>query len=165
MTHSAPIGAPHCAKEDIWHNNMLNPNGATILIPAHALNFTYHDDPEHYNPDRYLSYTALSVDLARSPEYENRDHYTFGSGRRNCVGIHLAERTLWRMIAQILWAFDIEPERENGEAVGLDVDAYEDGLLLTPLPFRVRLVARSRKHAEVVRKVVAERGEDLKKWE
>ncbi|KAF2029003.1 cytochrome P450 [Setomelanomma holmii] len=103
-----PIGAPHCAKEDVWYNGMLVPKGATIILPAYALNFTYHDDPEIYNPDRYLNHSKLSAALAASPDYGNRDHYTFGSGRRNCVGIHLAERTLWRMIAQILWAFKIE---------------------------------------------------------
>jgi hypothetical protein len=148
-----------------WYNGMLIPKGATVLIPAYALNFTYHQDPEKDNSGRYLNYSKLSVELAQSPDYGNRNHYTFGSGRRNCVSIHLAERTLCRMIAQILWAFEIEPAMGNGDVIELDEHAYEDRLLLlTPLPFKVRLVPRSREHAEVVRKVVMEREEYLKKW-
>lgn len=135
-------------------------------VPAYALNFTYHADPETYNPDRYLDHTKLSAALAASPNYGNRDHYTFGSGRRNCVGIHLAERTLWRMIAQILWAFNIEHAvDEHGKLVELDESAYVDGLLLAPMPFQIRLVPRSREHADVIRRAVAESEEYLMRWE
>ncbi|KAH7407061.1 cytochrome P450 oxidoreductase-like protein [Phaeosphaeria sp. MPI-PUGE-AT-0046c] len=161
-----PIGAPHCAKEDVWYKGMLIPKGATIIIPAYSLNFTYHTDPETYNPDRYLDYSKLSVALAASPDYGNRDHYTFGSGRRNCVGVHLAERSLWRMIAQILWAFKIEQAvDEHGKLIELDEKAYMDGFLLAPLPFKVRLVPRSKEHADVVRGAVAESEKYLEKWE
>jgi hypothetical protein len=56
------------------------------------------------------------------------------------VGIHHAERTLWGMIAQILWVFRIEKEIDDeGKEVELDEQAYKDGLLLllSPKKFRV----------------------------
>ena len=90
---------------------------------------------------------------AGSPDYENRDHYTYGSGRRICVGIHLAERTQWRLIARLLWAFNIEPaiDEKTGKEVELDTEAFTDGLVTRPLPFQVRFVPRSAKHVDVIR--------------
>ena len=70
------------------------------------------------------------------------------------------------MIAQILWAFNIEQAvDEHGKLIKLDESAYLDGLLLTPMPFQIRLVSRSREHADVVRRAVAESEEYLKRWE
>jgi hypothetical protein len=31
VTRSTPIGAPHCAKEDVWYRGMLIPKDATII--------------------------------------------------------------------------------------------------------------------------------------
>jgi cytochrome P450 len=145
---------------------MLIPKGATIIMPTYALNFTYHDDPNTYNPDRYLQHPKLAVEYAAASDYNNRDHYTFGSGRRICVGIHLAERTLWRMIAQILWAFEIkQPIDEHGNQVDLDETAYTDGMVLSLKPFMVRLTPRSAKHAEIVMKAAEESKDFLRQWE
>jgi hypothetical protein len=70
------------------------------------------------------------------------------------------------MIAQILWAFNIEEAvDEHGKRIELDESAYMDGLLLTPMPFQIRLVPRSKEHADVVRSVVAESEKYLKRWE
>lgn len=70
------------------------------------------------------------------------------------------------MIAQILWAFNIEQAvDEHGKLIELDESAYMDGLLLAPKPFQIRLVPRSREHAEVVRSAVAESEEYLQRWE
>lgn len=146
---------------------MLIPKDATVFIPAYALNHSTHKDPEIYNPDRYLNHPRLAMDYAGSPDYKNRDHYSYGAGRRICVGIHLAERTQWRITARLLWAFKIEPavDEATGEKIELDTNAYEDGFLSEPDPFRVRFVPRSEKHAEVLRREFKEVEEFLKKWE
>lgn len=103
---------------------------------------------------------------AGSPDYENRDHYAYGAGRRICVGIHLAERTQWRITARMLWAFDIKPALdEKGDEIELDTDAYEDGLLIQPKKYQVRFLPRSEKHLEVVRREYEAVEEFLKRWE
>jgi cytochrome P450 len=140
---------------------MLIPKDATVFLPIYALHHTYYSDANIYNPDRYLGHLRSSSEYAIMSNYENRDHYAFGSGRRFCIGINLAERSLWRMIAQILWTFKIE-EVQGAE---LDIDAYEGSIAIAPMSFKVRLVPRSMRHAEIVRNVSTEAKEFLARWE
>jgi cytochrome P450 len=156
-----PNGIPYRAKENVWYNGMLIPKNATVFLPIYALNHTYYSDADTYNPDRYLGHPKSSSEYAVRPDYENRDHYTFGSGRRFCIGIHLAERSLWRMIAQILWAFKIE----KVPSAVLDLDAYDGGIAFTPTAFKVRLAPRSARHIEVVQEASAEAKQFLSRWE
>ena len=96
----------------------------------------------------------------------NRDHYSYGAGRRICPGIHLAERTQWRVVAKLLWAFDIRPGLDDeGNEVELDTDAYAKGFLTQPLPYKVRFVPRSEKHKEIIRRDLKEVEDFLRKWE
>jgi cytochrome P450 len=145
---------------------MLIPKDATIFIPAYALHQTHYPDPETYNPDRYLNHPKPASHYAASPDYANRDHYAYGAGRRICVGIHLAERTQWKLVASLLWAFSIEQVvDEEGRVCELDPDAYTEGLTYEPLPFRVKMVVRSERHAEVVRRGFEGIRDFLKEWE
>jgi len=158
-----PASIPYCAKENVWYDGMLIPKNATVFVPVYALHHTYYPDPETYNPDRFLDQPELSVDYVAS---KNRDHYAFGAGRRVYAGIHLAERTLWRTIAQILWGFNIEQAvEENGDKIDLDEDAYTETLSWPPDPFQVRFIPRSEKHARVMRDASSEAEEYLGQWE
>lgn len=161
-----PTGVPYRAKEDAWFDGMLIPKEATVFMPVYALNHTYYTDPATYNPDRYLNHPKHSTEYAISSDYENRDHYAFGAGRRICVGMHLGERTLWRIIAQILWAFKIEQAvDETGQLIELDIHGYTDGIVYAPKPYMVRFISRSEKHADVIRKVASEAKSYFKQWE
>ncbi|TDZ38246.1 Cytochrome P450 monooxygenase yanC [Colletotrichum spinosum] len=171
MRPIVPSGVPHRSKEDRWYDGMLIPAGSTIFIPPATLNYdeNYVTDSSTYNPDRYLpTADRLAPELSASSKYEERDHYSYGAGRRMCVGIHLAERSQWRMIAQMLWAFNIEPEiGPDGKPMEVKTgnDVYEDGFLNGPKDYMVRIVPRSEKHAEVVRATFAETEPDLARWE
>lgn len=82
--------------------------------------------------------------------------------------MHLAERTLWRGIASILWGFQIEPgvdDEGNKMNIHLREEAYGHGLSSTPKPFAIRLVPRSEKHTAVVRQAALEVEDFLKQWE
>ncbi|KAF2827089.1 cytochrome P450 oxidoreductase-like protein [Ophiobolus disseminans] len=161
-----PNGLPHRATGDSWYDGMLIPKDATVIIPIWALNHTYYPEPSTYNPDRYINHRKSSSEYAVAAEFEHRDHYAFGSGRRFCVGIHLGERTLWRSVAQLLWAFNIEPAVDaDGEPVPLNTDAYEGDFASAPMPFKVRIVPRSPKHAEIVQRAAADVQDHLKQWE
>lgn len=150
---------------------MLIPAGSAIFIPPAALNFDplFAPDPDSYNPDRHLARAGmLAPELAASPRYEERDHYSYGAGRRMCVGIHLAERSQWRVVAQLLWAFSIEPEigpGGNPVEVRTGYEAYDEGFLHVPLEYKVRLVPRSEEHANVVRRSFQRTEPGLEKWE
>ncbi|KAK2007388.1 cytochrome P450 2D18 [Colletotrichum eremochloae] len=167
----APSGMPHVATRDQVYDNFLIPAGSTVFIPAYGLNHQpdSFSEPEAYNPDRYLPVAhKLASELAASPNYSERDHYSYGAGRRLCPGVHMAERTQWRLIAQILWAFRIERAiGEDGTVIEPDTSyaAYDDGFLSSPKEYRVRFVPRSEKHAEVVRREFREIEGFLKQYE
>lgn len=124
---SAPLGVPHRASQDEWYKGMLIPKDARVIIALQLIHETYYADPSVYNPARYINHPKLANSYSNSPDYENRDHYAYGAGRRICVGIPLAERVQWSILARVLWGFRIE----EGD-VKLDVDAYTDGRMCTP---------------------------------
>ncbi|OAG03879.1 cytochrome P450 oxidoreductase-like protein [Paraphaeosphaeria sporulosa] len=163
-----PTGVPVRVNRDDWFDGYLIPKDSAVFCPAYNIhmNADLYPDPHNYNPDRYLNRPLLAMSYAGSPDYENRDHYSYGAGRRICVGIHLAERTLWRLTARLLWAYSIKPELdEKGNELEIDTDAYDDGLLCCPKPFNVRFVPRSEKHVEVIKKDFEAVEDYLKTWE
>jgi hypothetical protein len=95
--------------------------------------------------------------LAAAANYDARDHYGYGSGRRLCPGIHLAERNLFLGMAKLLWGFDITPGKdENGrvkssESVVVDpVAAYNEGFLVCAHPFSCEFTVRSENRRETI---------------
>jgi hypothetical protein len=66
----------------------------------------------------------------------------------------------------MLRAFSIEQAVDRyGKVIELDPDAYEVGMTAEPLPFKVRIVPRTAKHADVVRKAASDAQEYLRMWE
>jgi cytochrome P450 len=56
---------------------------------------------------------------------QTTDLYGYGSGRRLCPGIHLAERNLFLGIAKLLWAFDSASGKdEAGRTITPDTVEY-----------------------------------------
>lgn len=144
---------------------MLIPKDATVVIPTFLGRLSY-EEGDTYNPDRYLNHPRLAMDYAASSDYEKRDHYAYGAGRRICAGIHLAERTQWRIFAKLLWAFTIEPgvDERTGEVVELDTEAYDDNFAPWPIPFKLNFVPRSQKHVEIIQKEFQDVRPYLESW-
>lgn len=138
MPTAVSAALPHAATTDDIVDGYDIPAGAGILIAAWTIN---HDpelfpDPRRFEPKRH------NVDLgageaAQASDIRDRDHWTFGAGRRICPGLHLAENTLSLAIARTLWAFDISKETdENGKEIEIDPAALTQSLAVCPLPFR-----------------------------
>ena len=130
-------------------NDMHIPKGSTIILNVWGL---HHDpirfpNPDVFDPDRYAGRTLLAPEYAASADFEKRDHYGYGSGRRICAGIHLAERNLFLAMSKLLWAFSFAEKRnEHGEVIPIDVDAatgYSEGFLHCPKPFDCEIKPRS----------------------
>jgi cytochrome P450 len=134
---------------------MLLPKGTTFFIPTWAIHHTdsIYEDESSFNPDRYIHHQKLANDYAGSADWQGRDHYGYGAGRRICPGMHLAERNMWRIAAKLLWAFEFcEPiDPLTGKIIPLDPDAYNPGILQAPLPFKVTIKPRSAKHATIIK--------------
>jgi cytochrome P450 len=140
-------GVPHFTKvESSYHGFKIPAN--SVVIPNHWAmtreEEVFGSDVEGFEPERWLP--------SESPEQETqstssrlRDLPTvgFGYGRRLCPGRHVARNVLWITIAQVLWAFDIEPAlSETGEPLVVDPMASTDGLVTKPLPFKATFKPR-----------------------
>lgn len=137
------MGVPHVSSEDFEYKL----NGQVYFIPKNTTVFPnyaaihteqpYYPEPLKFNPDRYMNVSASSAQLAN--KMENRDHYTFGFGRRVCVGINLAERELLCAVAALLWAFRVE----RIDDVDVDIESMTPGLTNWPLPYKVQFIPRN----------------------
>ncbi|TFY53092.1 hypothetical protein EVG20_g10268 [Dentipellis fragilis] len=116
-----PYGIPHCASQDDWYDGMFIPKGTICIANLHAMNHdprVFGSDTAQFNPDRYLDATGTMK--ATSSD----DHYTFGFGRRICVGRHVANNTLFINAAVLLWAANIT--RAKDDVGPLDVEGFVD---------------------------------------
>ncbi|EXJ83042.1 hypothetical protein A1O3_06859 [Capronia epimyces CBS 606.96] len=159
---TSPTAIPHLLKQDDWYNGMLFPKGSIIYLASWAI---HHDEniykgEDDFNPDRYIGYTRLANDYAGSPDWEHRDHFGYGAGRRICPGIHLAERNMWRIAAKLLWAFEfsqaIDPQTQ--QPIPIDTHAYTPGTAQFPLPFQVQIKPRSQEH---IQRIISEKNNAL----
>lgn len=114
---------------------MRVPKGSVVALNVWGIHHDAkrYEDPEVFNPHRFESQTQPAPVYANSGDYEKRDHFGYGIGRRICPGIHLAERALWVAVARIAWAFDIRPKLDtNGKPIPINVSpesGYTDGFL------------------------------------
>ena len=77
-----------------------------------------------------------------------------------CPGVHLAERNMWRIAAELIWAFDIGELEDKP----LSVDAYTSCILVSPLPFQVEVKPRSDMHLATIRRELVQAQEFLKQY-
>ncbi|KAK7207664.1 putative cytochrome P450 oxidoreductase [Myxozyma melibiosi] len=152
---TSPTALPHKVVQDDYYKGMLIPKGSTIYLATWAIHHSenvYHDEDE-FNPDRYLGYTKLADHYAGSPDWERRDHYGYGAGRRICPGIHMAERSQWRIAAKLLWAFEISPAIDPATKKPIPIDShdYSPGIAQFPNPFKVEIKPRSALHVAKIK--------------
>ncbi|CAK7218963.1 hypothetical protein SEUCBS140593_003732 [Sporothrix eucalyptigena] len=149
------IGTPHYTTGDVVYKDYVIPKNTIVCLSQYVLHFDPNkwDDPEKFDPSRYLAYPH-KAGYYSAGDARQRDHFDFGSGRRICPGLHLAENSLYITLAKILWAFKIEPPLdENGMTLPMDVsdDAYEEGVNTLPKPYKVRFTPRSQKRLDVLK--------------
>ncbi|KAJ9132415.1 putative cytochrome P450 oxidoreductase [Pleurostoma richardsiae] len=150
---TARTALPHRVTKDDWYNGYLIPKGSTIFIAVWAMHQDEKLYPDHmrFNPDRFLNYPKLANEYASSADYDGRDkihHYGYGA-------------------AKLLWAFNLfEPtDPKTGETMPLDENAYNSCILVSPLPFKVRVVPRSEDVLKSVRKEKADALEFLSQYD
>jgi cytochrome P450 len=167
--HSANLGLPHKVNQDDEYEGMFIPKNSTVFPGIWAVhqNDSIYPEAENFNPDRFLGHPKLASEYSASSNPDARDHFGYGAGRRICPGMHLAERSMWRITAKLLWAYEIsEPlDPVTGKLQPLDINAFNTGILMCPKPFRVRLVPRSDKHLAAIKRDLTGSLSFLSQWE
>ncbi|KAI0302992.1 cytochrome P450 [Russula brevipes] len=138
-----PLGGIHRSMEDDWYEGMFIPKGTVCIANVWHLN----RDPEmfgenvaHFDPARHLD---ANGDIP-SGQSDREGHFSFGFGRRHCVGRHVANNSLFINIAVLLWATKIERKSDaSGKLLPLDVDGFVDhGIVVRPVPFECEIITR-----------------------
>lgn len=133
-----------------------------MFIPAgtnvHPNQWAIHRDPalypgpEEFKPDRWLSsdYPTYREPLTQYPNIQN--YSSFGFGRRICPGMHIAERSLYILIARIAWACDLKKKvGSDGKEIEVPLYDYCDGFNVQPNWFSFDLKVRSQDRWNVVK--------------
>ncbi|KAL8720950.1 MAG: hypothetical protein Q9225_002277 [Loekoesia sp. 1 TL-2023] len=151
---TAIIGSiPHALSEDDTYMGYHLPKGAGVMQNVYSIHMDplRYPEPRRFNPDRYRNDHQNAYDSAASPDVADRDHFAFGSGRRICQGMHVAERSLFLGISRLLWGFDIKPiENADGEKILPDPDEYTQGFQVMPVKFQARIEARSMERSKMI---------------
>ncbi|KAJ7138330.1 cytochrome P450 [Mycena epipterygia] len=142
-----PLSLPHVTTEDIVYEGMFIPAGTALYGSVWSLN---HDpavfpDPEAFKPERF--WDDVNKKELNPTGTMARGMYTFGTGRRVCVGMNLANATMFAVVSRVLWAFDIFPALDaEGKEIPIDT-THQTGFIdsrisVRPKNFACRLVPR-----------------------
>ncbi|KAJ4366496.1 hypothetical protein N0V83_008132 [Neocucurbitaria cava] len=159
------IGAPHYTTADVVYKDYVIPKNTVVSLCHYAIHYDTKkwDNPNDFDPSRYLDYPLKAGAYAAAADPNERDHFDFGAGRRICPGMHLAENSLFITLASILWLFEIKPPLDqNGVEQELDVsdEAYEEGANTLPKPYEIRFVPINQERVKILQKAWAEAQRD-----
>ncbi|KAJ3823037.1 cytochrome P450 [Lentinula raphanica] len=156
----SPIGLPHRLNQDDFYEGYFIPKDTVCFVnnwSLHRDKELYGDDAEHFNPGRFLDIDGNVDSLIAGSKDEG--HFSYGFGKRICVGRHVANNSLFIHIASLLWAFNIAAEvGRDGRLNFPDSLQCKEGLIVRPAPFRCKINARRMDIAAIVAQAKADRG-------
>lgn len=128
---SSPI-VPHVATEDTTIQGFKISKGTCIIINNFEINNSpaYWDDPEVFDPNRFIHCKSGAKPCIRKPEY----FLPFGTGKRTCIGQQLVSGFGFVLLAGILQRYEVKATAQLAipEArLALPPDTYP--LILKPL--------------------------------
>ena len=156
MCPVATTGLRRMAGAEVHYNGITIPKNTILLANINALHWDENrfSEPFTFKPERYLNYPHRSGVYANSGEAKDRDHYSFGAGRRICPGVHLAENGLFLAVSNLIWAYEFRaPLDENGQEEPVDIsdEAFLDGSIRIPKPYRIRIIPRNPERLALVK--------------
>lgn len=149
------IGTPHFTTAELRYKDYIIPKNAMVCIQQYPIHYdeSRYPEPNVFRPERYLDHPHKAGYYAAAPDPYERDHFSFGAGRRICSGMHLAENSLFITLAKILWGFEMNPPTgTDGKHLPVDVSdhAYEPGVNTLPKPFLLNFTPRNERVKEVI---------------
>ncbi|WP_410638564.1 cytochrome P450 [Amycolatopsis sp. lyj-346] len=118
------------ALRDVELGGVRLPAGTEVMFSPFSLHFDprFHDDPERFDPDRWLPERAARVPRGA--------YVPFGAGGRQCIGQAFAHTEITLVAATVLAGWNLFPV--PGVPVGLTVTsaAYPDRMPMTVVPRR-----------------------------
>jgi cytochrome P450 len=112
-----PTGFPHT---NDWEDEFMGykiPKGTLVFPVTHNMHSDESVYPEWdtFNPDRYANDKSTMTE----------GHYTFGWGRRDCPGMHLAAQLLFIVVAHLLANYEFGKARDPKTGEEIPVPFYD----------------------------------------
>ncbi|CAE6441605.1 unnamed protein product [Rhizoctonia solani] len=157
-----PTCLPHRLEQGrryLCGSGILNPTFPVICnIWAIHNNSERYKDPHKFNPDRFLDHKlSMANSMVQSDPFE-RDHFTFGAGRRSCPGVQLAEQGIFIAISRLLWAFEFSVP--SGASVNTNQNAFY-GAIRRPKKYPVVITPRSARRIETIEREMVSMTENV----
>ncbi|KAJ8092104.1 hypothetical protein PM082_021636 [Marasmius tenuissimus] len=144
------LGTPHVNSADFTYRGQFIPKDTVVVLNTYTMHHdpARHPEPFKFNPDRYLNDSTLASESANLANPYERDHWMFGVGRRICPGMWVAEREIFLVVARLIWAFNLQSIPEEP----IDLKEYDGLSGRSPVPFRIKMIPRDNKVAEILAK-------------
>ncbi|KAK1230345.1 hypothetical protein PQX77_006555 [Marasmius sp. AFHP31] len=144
---------PHATSALEEYRGFLIPKGTAIFVNVWGMfhDPDMYDHPDTFDPDRYLL-----TENGTKPGVDGSD------SRTNLI--YGCSRNLNTM--RLLWAFDFSRATDStGSFIDVDVDAYENGMLSHPAPFKASIKPRSPETLEIIEQEFDAATETFSKFE
>ncbi|KAF5807069.1 putative cytochrome P450 [Helianthus annuus] len=130
MHSIVPFLIPRSPSKECMVGGYTIPKGCTIILNVWSIHRDprYWDDPLNFNPERFLT---------NKWDYNGNNliYFPFGSGRRLCAGVPLAEKMLMLILASLLHSFDWSiPKGEKHDLTEIYSIAIKKRKPLTAIP-------------------------------
>ncbi|KAL1615265.1 hypothetical protein SLS56_011889 [Neofusicoccum ribis] len=138
------IGQPHMLEQDDEYEGYRFPAGTLFTCNAYAIALSENECPDamRFLPERFMN------DDLDSPL---KGHWTFGAGRRVCVGYNVGTNNLWIAAASLLYCFDFEQDPEHPiDTLNTNWEVHREA------PFAVKIKVRSQAHAALIEQEAAQ---------
>ncbi|WOH03423.1 hypothetical protein DCAR_0622820 [Daucus carota subsp. sativus] len=98
---TVPLLLPHKSETDVKLNGYMIPKNTRVIINAWAIAHDTNswENPDHFKPERFI---GSEIDY----KGQHFSFLPFGSGRRMCSGIRLAERAMSLILVSLVAHFD-----------------------------------------------------------
>ncbi|KAB5594592.1 O-methylsterigmatocystin oxidoreductase [Ceratobasidium theobromae] len=150
-----PMAVAHRLEQDDYYEGYYLPKGSSILCNTWAIHSSPErfDEPERFNPERFVDYSMSMAESVAQGDPFKRDHFAFGAGRRVCPGIQTAEQDVFIALSRLLWAFNFSTP--PGVEVSTDYHtAFVGEGIRTPAKFPIVITPRSEKRVQTIEREV-----------
>ncbi|KAI1871228.1 uncharacterized protein JN550_004673 [Neoarthrinium moseri] len=155
-------GMYHASSEDDWYEGHFIPKDSVVVLNWWAIHRdpSIHSNPDEFQPERYLSKPLTAAEYINVNDASERDHFSYGAGRRVCPGVHLAEKSLYLVISRTLWGFNISKRKAQDGSIVEPETKMMEGFFSVPVPFECDISVRSPQHASIMREAYRSSQED-----
>jgi cytochrome P450 len=129
--HIVPISGPRRVLKTCELGGFTIPKNTTVLIGLRSVHMDaeFWENPHEFRPERFLDENLRIKNLERL--------YSFGSGRRKCLGDALAKACIFTFFVGILQKFKLKPHEKEKPSLTL-----LPGITLSPKPYKVAFEKR-----------------------